>query len=147
MAGEARSSGFTFFTDRGLGSRIVPASLRKAGWMLETMDERYGKDGSQRVADVQWIEDGSSRGDIWRCQDLQLAPNPLEARLTYMSGARVFGLAKADVSGPDMALWLLSNEGRIVDYAKRVTEPFVFAVGPARLRRVQIKYPITGSDL
>lgn len=54
MAGEAAVSGLRFFLDRGLGSRIVPQALRGAGWVLETMDERYGKNESQNIEDTQW---------------------------------------------------------------------------------------------
>ena len=44
MAGEAAASGLHFFLDRRLGAFVVPRALRAAGWMLETMDERYGAD-------------------------------------------------------------------------------------------------------
>jgi hypothetical protein len=43
MAGEAAASGLRFFLDCGLGSVVVPGALRAAGWLLETMDERYGE--------------------------------------------------------------------------------------------------------
>lgn len=38
-----------FFLDRGLGAHIVPVALRAHGWILTTMDERYGADRSQRI--------------------------------------------------------------------------------------------------
>ncbi|MBB2915497.1 hypothetical protein FHS43_006818 [Streptosporangium becharense] len=103
MAGEARESGLTFFLDRGLGSKIVPNALREAGWLLETMDERYGKDDSQRIEDVQWIEEATIRGDILLCKDLAITRNPVEARVIFMSGARIFAIANASVVGRDMA--------------------------------------------
>ncbi|HTU71908.1 MAG TPA: hypothetical protein VMG38_00175 [Trebonia sp.] len=53
MAGEAAASGLRFFLDRGLGAIVVPGALRAAGWMLETMDERYGPDQSQSIQDPQ----------------------------------------------------------------------------------------------
>jgi uncharacterized hydantoinase/oxoprolinase family protein len=53
MAGEAAESGLRFFLDRGLGAYVVPSALREAGWMLETMDERYGTDQSQNIQDTQ----------------------------------------------------------------------------------------------
>ncbi|MEU4834917.1 hypothetical protein [Streptosporangium sp. NPDC023615] len=80
VAGEAGESGLTFFLDRGLGSKIVPNALREAGWFLETMDERYGKDDSQRIDDVQWIEEATIRGDILLCKDLAITRNLVEAR-------------------------------------------------------------------
>lgn len=64
MAGEAAASRLRFFLDRGLGSRIVPEALRRAGWALETMDERYGKKESQEIKDPQWIEEASLNGDV-----------------------------------------------------------------------------------
>ena len=89
MVAEAGRSGLRFFLDRGLGSRIVPQTLRDAGWALETMDERYGKDGSQHVQDTQWIEEATLAGDDLLGKDLAIARNPLEAQVIYMSSARV----------------------------------------------------------
>jgi hypothetical protein len=141
MAGEARESGLTFFLDRGLGSVIVPTALREAGWTLETMDERYGKADSQRIQDEQWIEEATIRGDVLLCKDLQIANGPLEAQALYASGARVFGMANAALTGPEMCRRFLLHEAKIVGYAKRVTVPFVFAIHEDRLRRKPINYP------
>jgi hypothetical protein len=91
MAGEAAESGLRFFLDRGLGAYVVPGALRAAGWMLETMDERYGADQSQNVQDTQWIEEATLAGDVLLCKDLAIAQNPLEAQVVYMTSARVFG--------------------------------------------------------
>jgi len=77
MAGEAAASGLRFFLDRGLGSLIVPRALRQAGWMVETMDERYGADRSQGVQDSQWIEEAALAGDVLLCKDLAIAGTPL----------------------------------------------------------------------
>ncbi|MFI7641037.1 hypothetical protein [Nonomuraea sp. NPDC049400] len=145
MAGEAQDSGLSFFLDRGLGSRIVPNALREAGWVLETMYERYGKDDSQRIADVQWIEEATIRGDVLLCKDLAITRNLVEARVIYMSGARIFALAHAGVVGREMAAIFLANEANIVHAAQRVTEPFVFAVGRDGLRRSRLRYPVAGS--
>jgi hypothetical protein len=146
MAGEAGEPGLAFFLDRGLGSRIVPDALRAAGWVLETMDERYGKDDSQRIADVQWIEEATLRQNILLCKDLAITRNLVEARVIYMSGARIFALANANVVGKEMANIFLSNEQKIVNAARRVTEPFVFAVGYDGLRRTRVRYPVDGAD-
>ena len=54
-------------------------ALRQAGWILETMDERYGKASSQDIQDTQWIEEASLAGDVLLCKDLAIAHNPLEA--------------------------------------------------------------------
>nr|WP_239514551.1 hypothetical protein [Streptosporangium sp. 'caverna'] len=125
----------------------MPNALREAGWVLETMDERYGKDESQRIADTQWIEEATIRGDVLLCKDLAITHNLVEARVIYMSGARIFALAKADVVGKEMAELFLVNEARIIDTLKRVTEPFVFAVSRNGLRRTRVRYPVSGADL
>src|SRR6266849_239867 len=109
MAGAAAASGIRFFLDRGLGARIVPRALRLAGWMLETMDERYGQAASQKIPDIQWIEEATSAGDVLLCKDLAIARNILEAQVVYMTSARAFALSKADLTGPDMAQWFLAN--------------------------------------
>ncbi|MBO3744992.1 hypothetical protein J5X84_02855 [Streptosporangiaceae bacterium NEAU-GS5] len=141
MAGEAAEAGLNFFLDRGLGSRIVPNALRDAGWVVETMDERYGKDDSQRIEDTQWIEEATLRGDILLCKDLAITRNPVEAQVIFMSGARVFAMSNAGMIGRDMADIFLTNELKIVQAIQRVSEPFVFAVGPNGLRRARLRYP------
>ncbi|MEV5559486.1 hypothetical protein AB0L44_38015 [Nonomuraea wenchangensis] len=142
MAGEARDSGLTFFLDRGLGSVIVPTALREAGWIVETMDERYGKDRSQHIPDQQWIEEATIRGDVLLCKDIEIASNPLEAQALYVSGARAFALANAALPGQEMFRRFLLHEASIVNHAKRITVPFIFAVHEDRLRRKSIRYPL-----
>lgn len=112
MPGEAAASGLRFFLDRGLGSLVVPRALRAAGWVLETMDERYGADRSQEIQDAQWIEEATLRGDILLCKDLAIARNALEAQVIYMTSARVFALSSASLAGPVMAQWYLGNEAK-----------------------------------
>lgn len=147
MTDDARDSGFTFVLDRGLGSRIVPQALREAGWVLETMDERYGTDDSQRIADVQWVEEATLRGDILLCKDLAITRNLVEARVVYTCGARILALANARMVGKEMAAAFLGNEAQIIHVARRVTQPFVFAVGNDGLRRARLRYPVEGSEL
>ncbi len=80
MKAAAAAFGLRFFLDRGLGSRIVLQALRRAGWTLETMDERYGKAHSQSTQDTQWIEEATLAGDVLLCKDLAIARNALEAQ-------------------------------------------------------------------
>lgn len=142
MAGEAAESGLRFFLDRGLGAHSVPGALRQAGWVLETMDERYGKDGSQRIQDAKWIEEATLARDVLLCKDLAIAHNPLEAQVVYMTSARVFALSKARLTGPTMAQWYADNEARIVAAALRAGGPYVMAVNASYgLRRVRLAYP------
>jgi hypothetical protein len=142
VAGEAAESGIRFFLDRGLGARIVPESLRQAGWTLETMDERYGKATSQRIQDTQWVEEATLAGDVLLCKDLAIAHNALEAQVIYMTSARVFALSGASLTGPIMARWYLENEARIVAAALRARGPYVMSVNPSYgLRRIRLAYP------
>ena len=61
MSGRGRpvEPAIRFFADRSLGSQVVPQALRAAGWLVETMDERYGAESSQLIRDVQWIEEAT----------------------------------------------------------------------------------------
>lgn len=142
MTGPTATSGLHFFLDRGLGSRVVAQALRQAGWKLETMDERYGADQSQKIQDTQWIEEATLAGDVLLCKDLAIARNSLEAQAVYMTSARVFALSSASVTGPDMARWYLANEARIVRVALRANGPYVMAIHPSYgLRRARLAFP------
>src|SRR5262245_25178551 len=114
MTGKARSSGLHFFLDRGLGSKILPAALWQAGWRLETMDERYGKSESQVIRDTKWIQEATLNGDVILCKDLKIASNPLEAQVVYMTSAKAFGLANAQLTAHSMINWYLRREAEIV---------------------------------
>jgi hypothetical protein len=142
VTGEAAASGLRFFLDRGLGARIVPQTLRQAGWTLETMDERYGKAESQKIQDTQWIEEASLAGDVVLCKDLAIAYNSLEAQVAYMTSARVFALSRANLTGPAMAQWYTANEAKIVALSLRASGPYVVSVNPSYgLRRIKLAYP------
>jgi hypothetical protein len=142
VPGEAAASGLRFFLDRGLGALVVPRALRAAGWVLETMDERYGADHSQEIQDTQWIEEATLNGDILLCKDLAIARNPLEAQVIYMTSARAFALSNAALPGPTMAQWYLDNEAKIATTACRAQGPYVMAVNPSYgLRRARLAYP------
>jgi hypothetical protein len=131
-----------FFLDRGLGSIVVPNALRAAGWVLETMDERYGLQESQRISDIQWIEDATGNGDVLLSKDLRIARNPLEAAAVDRVSARAFGLARRDVNGATMARYLLGNEAAIFQMARRASGPYVVSVHdsstPRPLRRLKL---------
>jgi hypothetical protein len=128
MPGRRAEPVLRFFLDRGLGSLIVPRALRAAGWILETMDERYGVQESQRISDTQWIEEATENGDVLLSKDLRIAKNPLEAAVVDRVSARAFGLARRDVDGAAMASRFLGNEAAIFQMARRATGPFVVSV-------------------
>lgn len=117
---------------------MVPAALREAGWVLETMDERYGVQSSPLIRDVQWIEDAAEHGDVLLCKDLRIATNPLEAATVHRMSARAFVLARRDIDGPAMARCFLDNEHRIFRMARRAEGPYVVSVSGNGLRRVTL---------
>ncbi|MGH3902700.1 MAG: hypothetical protein ACRDTE_00635 [Pseudonocardiaceae bacterium] len=130
-----------FFLDRGLGSVVVPGALRAWGWQLTTMDERYGAEVSQCVSDADWIGEAARRGEVLLCKDRAIARGPVEAMAVYYNDARVFALAHAGVTGPDMADLFLAAERRIVRMAGRATGPYVVSVSRDVLRRLRLAYP------
>jgi hypothetical protein len=137
----------TFFVDRSLGSFTVPAALRAAGWVLETMDERYGSGKSPWVKDVEWIEDAAGRGDIILCKDLRIARNPLEADVVHRTSARAFGLARRDIDGASMAECFIAHEEQIFRMAGRVEGPYVVSVSSGGLRRMSLNLRLPPAEL
>jgi len=129
-----------FFVDRGLGSQIVAGGLRLAGWQVTTMDERYGPDESQRVKDVDWIADASQRGEVLLAKDRAMAKKPLEAEAIFYNDARVFIIASAQITGPQMLQRLVGNAARIERLAS-IPGPFVFGVYEDRVERIYLNYP------
>ncbi|MGQ0779294.1 MAG: hypothetical protein ACT4NY_33580 [Pseudonocardiales bacterium] len=101
--GTAELTDLWFFLDRGLGSIVVPSALRERGWQLTTMDERYGVERSQCISDTEWIGEATRRGEVLLCKDRAIARSPAEAMAVYFNDARVFALAHAGVTGPEMA--------------------------------------------
>ena len=130
-----------FFLDRGLGAHIVPDALRARGWVLTTMDERYGADRSQRIEDEQWISEATNRGEVLLCKDRAIARGPVEARAVYMHDARVFTLARANLPGPEMVALFLAAEQRLARMASRAKGPYVVSISPNGLQRLRIAYP------
>lgn len=134
-------SQLTFFLDRNLGSQIVPQALRAAGWVLQTMDERYGTGESKLIQDVQWIEEATLAADVLLTKDVRIARNLLEATAVYRTSARVFALASGMVTGPDMAAWFLAAEKPIFRMAARAAGPYVAAVTLGHnLRRLRLNH-------
>jgi hypothetical protein len=130
-----------FFVDRSLGAHIVPDALKATGWRIETMDERYGVDESQKVRDVDWVREASLRGEAILCKDKAIAAVPLEAQTVYMHDARVFAIGDARITGMEIAERLIRNQDRIFRWVSMKTGPFVCSVGVKSLKRLRIAYP------
>jgi hypothetical protein len=134
----ARSGTPQFFLDRGLGARIVPGGRRARGWLLTTMDERYGADRSQQVADVDWIREASARGECLLTKDVAIARNPSEAQMVVACDARVFAITNSRITGPQMLARLIQHEAAVFRWAQRSRPPFVLGLGPLRAERLRL---------
>lgn len=130
-----------FFLDRGLGSVVVPGGLRDRGWHVTTMDERYGRDVSQEIADVDWIRDASAMGECLITKDVAIARNPAEAEIVYNCDARVFAITNARITGPEMFARLVQHEPAIFRWARRTPPPFVLGLGPTGVARMRLALP------
>lgn len=129
----------TFFIDRGMGSRLVPEGLRAAGWNVTTMDERYGVDASQAVADVEWIAAASRRGEVLLSKDKKIAKRPLEAAALIAEAARVVVISDAQVTGSEMLARLLENAIQIERFARTKPGPWVVGVSTDGIRSIRIR--------
>jgi PIN like domain len=103
------------------------------------MDERYGPDLSQSVADTDWIIDASSRREILLSKDRAIAKRPLEAEAIYYSSARALVIASAQITGPEMLNRLVSNSASIERLAAR-SGPWVWGVYRDRLAEIRLNY-------
>ncbi|HEY5224938.1 MAG TPA: hypothetical protein VIJ18_18060 [Microbacteriaceae bacterium] len=130
-----------FFIDRSLGALIVPQALRQAGWLLTTMDERYGREVGEGYADVDWIREATALGEVCLTKDVAIARRPSEAQSVYMNDARVFAFNDGHITGPQMADRLLLHEHTILRIAGRQHGPYVYSVQSDRVRRLKLSYP------
>jgi len=130
-----------FFLDRGLGSVLIATGLRERGWLVTTMDERYGTDVSQSVADIDWIREASERGECLLTKDAAIARNAVEAEIVYNCDARVFALTNAKLTGPVMLSRFLLHEGAVFRWAARTRPPFVLGLDETRVRRLKLNLP------
>lgn len=128
------------FVDRGMGSKIVPDGLRAAGWIVTTMDERYGFKRSQTLSDVEWIAAAAAAGEAILCKDRAVTRNALESEAIVKHGARVFVLPNATITGHAVVERLLAHEAGIFRWCERAG-PFVVGVYPERLNRLRLNHP------
>ncbi|GAB3614462.1 hypothetical protein GCM10027415_28020 [Humibacter ginsengisoli] len=131
-------SDLRFFIDRGVGSRIVPEGLRAAGWIVLTMDERYGMAKSQLVDDPVWIREASERGEVLITKDRNVAKRPFEAEAISAAEARVLVIASGNLTGQEALTRLVSNETRI-ERAAADPGPWVLGVYAERLGRIRLR--------
>lgn len=130
----------TFFIDRSMGERQVPAALRDAGWVIVTMAERYGRQAGEDKQDPDWIRDASDLGEAIITKDKMIAERPIEAQTIHLCDARVFASSPATLRSSEMIVRLLRNEAAIPRWSTR-HGPYVAAVREQVLGRVRLNYP------
>ncbi|WP_353647952.1 hypothetical protein ABLG96_13850 [Nakamurella sp. A5-74] len=131
-----------FFIDRSMGAHDIPDGLRRAGWDLVTMRERYGEHAGQRLADPPWIADATRQGELIITKDHRVAKREAEARTIYMHDARVFAFPHGNFTGLQMLNSLIDAQVAIFRWGHRVPGPFVATIRPGgKVDRVRLVYP------
>jgi hypothetical protein len=127
-----------FFSDRSLGDHHVPNALRAAGWQVVSMRERYGSVTAQQLADIDWIRDAASEGELLLTGDKAIAKRPLEARAVVSAHARVFALGKNQLTGQQKVERFLRHEASIFRRASTQRGPYVVSVSERGLETLKL---------
>lgn len=122
----------TFFIDRGLGRRQVPAVFSDAGFNVVLMAELYPGGDDQSVLDDQWIADVSARSWVALTKDVNIVRDHHQALVA--STLRVFALDNANITGEEMARRFQVNLNRILQRARK-SGPYVDVVHKASVER------------
>lgn len=126
-----------FFTDRGLGKRVVDA-LRAEGWIIHPMQELFPSSDRRRrdlFQDENWIPAVTERGlailskDGFRYSHERVAI--AECR------ARVFMIPNASLRAEYMVERFLTHQTQIWALCEE-TGPFLYAVHPRTLHRITL---------
>lgn len=102
------------------------------------MRERYGSVTAQQLADIDWIRDATSQGEVLLTGDKAIAKRPLEARAVLKAGARVFALGSSQLAGRDKGKRLLDHEGAIFRRARATAGPYIFSVTGHGLQKLKL---------
>ena len=120
-----------FFVDRSLGGKVVPTTLRKAGWKVERHDDHFSDD----TPDTAWISAAGKRGWIILTADERIRYKPVEKAALLASGTLTFLLAsRKGLTGAEMAEAFLSVQTSIGNAITRQRPPAIFKVYAAERR-------------
>jgi hypothetical protein len=118
----------TFFVDRSLGRRIVPAALRGAGFAVVTHDEMFSDDTS----DEEWLAEAGAHGWVVLMKDDRIRYNPRERAALEAAAVRAFVLAAGNITGEDQAWLLVARAEAITRFSERHPGPYVVGVYQVR---------------
>jgi hypothetical protein len=124
-----------FFIDRSLGRKLLPDALRAAGYTVHTMWSVYGPDAEQRIADVQWVTEGTEKGWVLLSKDDKMRRRSVELTAIEAAGARVFLLTNQQLASADQNAIFLDNIHRIIRLARK-PGPYVYGVYRNRVERL-----------
>lgn len=124
-----------FFVDRSLGGVVVPGLLRDAGFVLQTMRERYGERRAQRMTDEEWLADVGAAGLVVLMKDKHVRTRPAEQAVVRAHGVRCFCITRGHLTGREMAALLVGAQAAIRRACRR-PGPFVYHVNASGLTRV-----------
>ncbi len=114
-----------FFTDRGLGKRVV-AALRGEGWTIHPMQEVYpssDRRNRERFWDENWIRAVTENGWVILAKDTFRWPH--ERLAIAECGARVFSIPSADLRAERMAERFFASQEAIFAHCLN-PGPFMF---------------------
>jgi hypothetical protein len=127
-----------YFIDRSLGSVILPRILREDDWQVTTMDERYGADASQSVADSDWIERMAQLGEIALTSDKKIGKVPIQAEAIRRSSARIL-VIDANMTARRQAARLMANRIGIERLAGSRPGPWVVSLGSGTMHELRLR--------
>jgi PIN like domain len=103
----------------------VPARLRAEGLVVHVMADVYPH--LDTLDDVVWIREQTELGRVLLTKDRQIRRNEAEKEAVRESGARMFTIPKASLTGPQMADRLARNRHRIAQRSRR-SGPYIYLV-------------------
>lgn len=126
-----------FFTDRGLGKRVVEG-LRREGWTIHAMYEVFPsseRSRSRRFQDENWIPEVTERG--WAILSKDGFRWDHERLAIADCGARVFSIPSGNLRTEQMIERFAASKEAIWARCGEIG-PFLYAVHPTSLFRVTL---------
>lgn len=108
-----------FFTDRDLG-KLVPATLRAAGFEVERHDDHYGPN----TPDTEWLAEAGARGWVALTHNKNIRYVTLEKEMVARAGVRLFVLIGA-YTHRELADNLVATMPRVVQFLDDHKPPFI----------------------
>lgn len=102
------------------------------------MDERYGPDRSQAIADSEWIEGMAQLDEIALTSDKKIGKVPIQAEAIRRSSARIL-VIDANLTARGQASRLIGNRGGIERLVSSRPGPWVISLGVGSMHELRIR--------